>query len=88
MEVTNDFRAEESPADPTPEDTISRLELTRYMRNQLLRDSDVMSMAQSIELRVPFLDHRLVEDVLSLPQAVKRNASTPKAIACACAMVL
>jgi asparagine synthase (glutamine-hydrolysing) len=28
----------------TPEDEVSFLELSRYMRNQLLRDSDVMSM--------------------------------------------
>ena len=32
-------------SDPTAEDAVSRLELTRYMRNQLLRDGDVMSMA-------------------------------------------
>jgi asparagine synthase (glutamine-hydrolysing) len=40
---------------------VSQLELAGYMRSVLLRDSDVMSMAHSIELRVPFLDHRLVE---------------------------
>jgi asparagine synthase (glutamine-hydrolysing) len=36
-----------TPAQPTLEDEVSYLELTRYMRNQLLRDSDVMSMAWS-----------------------------------------
>ncbi|MFN7634642.1 MAG: asparagine synthase-related protein, partial [Acetobacteraceae bacterium] len=35
---------------------------------RLLRDSDVFSMASSLELRVPFLDHRLVELALRLPQ--------------------
>ena len=44
------------PDDPTPQDAVSRLELSRYMRNQLLRDADVMSMACGVELRVPFLD--------------------------------
>jgi hypothetical protein len=29
----------------TPRTAVSFLEMTRYMRNQLLRDSDVMSMA-------------------------------------------
>ena len=49
------------------EDEVSFLELTRYMRNQLLRDSDVMSMADSVELRVPFADRKLIETVASIP---------------------
>lgn len=44
--------------------TISELETTHYMRSQLLRDSDVFSMAHSLELRVPFVDHLLYETVL------------------------
>lgn len=43
---------------------ISFLESTFYMRNQLLRDSDVFSMAHSLELRVPFVDHLLYGAVL------------------------
>jgi asparagine synthase (glutamine-hydrolysing) len=35
---------------------VSALEMSWYMRQQLLRDSDWASMAQSLELRVPFLD--------------------------------
>jgi asparagine synthase (glutamine-hydrolysing) len=34
------------------------------MRSVLLRDSDVLSMAHGLELRVPFLDHTLVETCL------------------------
>jgi len=56
-------------SDPTPEDTVSRLELTHYMRNQLLRDSDVMSMAHGLELRVPFLDRPLLDTVARIPAA-------------------
>jgi len=58
-------------SDPTPEDTVSRLELTRYMRNQLLRDSDVMSMAHGLELRVPFLDLTLFDTVSRIPAAIR-----------------
>jgi asparagine synthase (glutamine-hydrolysing) len=43
------------------------LELQNYMRNTLLRDTDCMSMAHALEVRVPLLDERLVEYVLSLP---------------------
>lgn len=63
--------SEESPgapvADPTLEDGVSRLELTKYMRNQLLRDSDVMSMASGVEVRVPFIDSVLFERLSRLP---------------------
>ena len=55
--------------DPTPEDTVSRLELTRYLRNQLLRDTDVMSMAWGVELRVPFLDAELFATLSRIPAA-------------------
>src|SRR5438105_709981 len=55
------------PEQPTLEDEVSYLELTRYMRNQLLRDSDVMSMAWSLELRVPYVDIRLMEAVEQIP---------------------
>jgi asparagine synthase (glutamine-hydrolysing) len=55
------------PPQPTIGDQVSYLELTRYMRNQLLRDSDVMSMAWSLELRVPFADRKLIETVARIP---------------------
>jgi asparagine synthase (glutamine-hydrolysing) len=55
------------PTQPTLEDEVSYLELTRYMRNQLLRDSDVMSMAWSLELRIPFVDGKLVKAIAGIP---------------------
>lgn len=55
-------------------------ELTGYMRRMLLRDSDQMSMAVSLELRVPFLDHQLVEYVLGLPAAEKKRGRIPKGL--------
>jgi asparagine synthase (glutamine-hydrolysing) len=46
---------------------ISRLELQGYMANTLLRDTDAMGMAHSLEVRVPFVDVRVIDYVLSLP---------------------
>jgi asparagine synthase (glutamine-hydrolysing) len=45
---------------------VASLELQFYTRNQLLRDADVFSMANSVELRVPFLDLGLLRAALSL----------------------
>ncbi len=47
-------------SDPTP-DGFNYLECKRYLHDQLLRDTDVFGMAHSIEVRVPLLDHPLVE---------------------------
>ncbi|NJD34686.1 MAG: asparagine synthase (glutamine-hydrolyzing) [Betaproteobacteria bacterium] len=41
--------------------SVSALEMSWYMRNQLLRDTDWSSMAQSLEVRVPFLDIPLLK---------------------------
>ena len=57
---------------------VSWLELRHYTLNTLLRDTDQMSMANSLEVRVPFLDHCLVETVLALPGRHKANGHVPK----------
>ena len=59
---------------------ISWAELSGYMRRMLLRDSDQMSMAVSLELRVPFLDHELVEYALGLPAAEKKRYGGTKGL--------
>jgi asparagine synthase (glutamine-hydrolysing) len=46
---------------------ISRLEMGGYMANTLLRDTDSVSMANSLEVRVPFVDKYVADYVLSLP---------------------
>ena len=43
------------------------------MHDQLLRDSDSMSMRHSLELRVPLVDHELVEFGASIPGKFKHN---------------
>lgn len=43
----------------TPRSRVAALELSWYMRNQLLRDADWAAMVHSVEIRVPFLDVEL-----------------------------
>jgi asparagine synthase (glutamine-hydrolysing) len=50
-------------------------EISLYMSNMLLRDTDQMSMAHALEVRVPLLDHKLVESVLALPGKMKTASS-------------
>jgi asparagine synthase (glutamine-hydrolysing) len=52
---------------------VSLFEIRSYLLNTLLRDADAMSMAHSLELRVPLLDHPLVEYVIGQPQSLKRQ---------------
>lgn len=52
-------------------------ELNGYTQNVLLKDSDVMAMANSLEIRSPFFDHELVSYVLSIGDAIK-YPYTPK----------
>lgn len=52
-------------------EAVSWLETTYYMRNQLLRDSDIYSMAHGLELRVPLVDDRLAMTVSTIPQKLR-----------------
>jgi asparagine synthase (glutamine-hydrolysing) len=52
-------------------------DLTNFL-SPLLRRLDRMSMAASVECRVPFLDHRLVKKVINLPLSYRLNGSTDK----------
>jgi asparagine synthase (glutamine-hydrolysing) len=56
---------------------ISAAEIESYMQHVLLRDSDQMSMAHSLEIRVPFLDHKVVELATHLSNDLK-NPTSPK----------
>ncbi len=58
----------------------SRMETDLYMHNQLLKDTDCMSMWHSLEIRVPFLDTRFAGIVSSVNPAIKFHASTPKSL--------
>jgi asparagine synthase (glutamine-hydrolysing) len=61
-----------------PVNRVSYLEARCYMLNTLLRDSDSMSMAHGLEVRVPLIDHQLVRRVLALPGSWKLDETMPK----------
>jgi len=55
------------------------LEFNRYMQNQLLKDSDYMSMQHGLELRVPFLDQDFLDAVFSIDrQLLYKHGGIPK----------
>jgi asparagine synthase (glutamine-hydrolysing) len=54
---------------------VTRLELKSYMSHMLLRDTDVTSMAHSLEVRVPLIDHKLVEFAANIPGSMKLGNS-------------
>lgn len=59
---------------------LSVYEQMLYMGNQLLRDTDSVSMAVALEVRVPLLDHILVEAVESLPAAARFDPRQAKGL--------
>jgi asparagine synthase (glutamine-hydrolysing) len=63
---------------------ISRYEMSLYMANMLLRDTDAMSMASALEVRVPLLDHKLVEWVYGLPGHMKIGGRPKQLLIDAC----
>ena len=63
LSITNPYE----PKHQHIKDNVSDIELSTYMRNQLLRDSDSMSMYWGLELRVPFIDSVLFDEVSSIP---------------------
>ena len=56
---------------------ISFAEINTYLQNILLRDADQMGMAHTLEIRVPFLDHKLIENVFGISDEFK-FPHTPK----------
>lgn len=74
--MLDDFVFELAGADPVQ--VVSAWEMRTYMADVLLRDSDVFSMAHSLELRVPFVDKVLVEWWWHQPRAYRYNPERPK----------
>jgi len=57
---------------------VSYAEISTYLQSVLLRDTDQMSMAHALEVRVPFLDHELVSLALSISDNHKYPSSPKK----------
>ena len=54
------------------------MELTGYMRETLLRDSDAFSMAHAIELRVPFVDREVLQAAFAGVDSFELSEAQPK----------
>jgi asparagine synthase (glutamine-hydrolysing) len=54
--------------------------LKTYLTDELLRATDAMSMLHSLELRVPLLDHRLVERAMRMPAERKMRLTRGKLV--------
>jgi asparagine synthase (glutamine-hydrolysing) len=64
--------AENAPAMPeTNGNRVSQIEQDYYMRNQLLKDTDAMSMWHSLEVRVPYLDKAFLQTMAQISPALK-----------------
>jgi asparagine synthase (glutamine-hydrolysing) len=73
-------RVADEAAKLEPVAAISWLEMRTYMASTLLRDTDSVSMARSLEVRVPLLDTPLVEFVSALPDAARSKQGSQKAL--------
>ncbi len=60
-----------SSEDATPLNRMLYQDIKIWLPDNLLMKADKMTMATGVELRVPFLDHRLVEFAFTLPQTLK-----------------
>ena len=79
--ITDRYQLSTTDLNPLhPIDLLSYLELRFYILNQLLKDTDFMSMYHSLEVRVPFLDHKLVEYLAGIPPKLKLQGDYNKLI--------
>jgi asparagine synthase (glutamine-hydrolysing) len=77
VEILNGLHLDDYPK-TKDKNLASFLETNVLMENQLLKDTDYMSMWHSLEVRVPYLDRKLMEAVYSIDPAIKYNTQRPK----------
>ncbi len=66
--------------DEDPIISLSQWDLKYWLPDDLLLKNDKMNMAHGIEVRLPFLDHELVEYILGLPSNFKIKSGKNKAL--------
>lgn len=71
VSLENELLAIDELAHGSAIERMSALCLRGYMNNQLLRDIDAVSMIHSLEVRVPYLDTKIVDLALSMPDSAK-----------------
>ena len=62
----------------SPQNQISWIETNIYLQNQLLKDADVMGMANGVEIRVPFLDNDFMDLSVRIKSSLKYAGSRNK----------
>ena len=63
---------------PDPLDRVMYVDIKTYLADDILTKVDKMSMAVSLEARVPLLDHKLLEFGARVPASLKLNRGTSK----------
>ena len=71
-----DYEAFDELPNSSAIERVTGLTLRGYMTNQLLRDLDAVSMAHSLEVRVPYLDCVVADTALSIPDSAKLHGDS------------
>lgn len=61
-------------------DSVLLTDQMTYLPNDLLVKVDIATMANSLEARSPFLDHKVIEFAASLPENLKMQRLSPKSL--------
>lgn len=73
-----DYDVHYSFAEDADEDTVYDFVSSRFMNTLCLYLADRLGMGNSMEIRSPFVDYKLVEFVTSIPSKLKYEADNPK----------
>lgn len=83
LDPTSRIDAELSDGPRSAFGKVATLESSFYLRNQLLRDTDWASMAHSLEVRTPFVDHKLLSEITPLTCHLSRPSEGKALVAMA-----